>query len=64
MSNPHPKSKVQSQGKTRVNLRITADLEAWVKEYAERENTTMTRVIVECLVELRRKTEEYRVEQF
>lgn len=41
--------------KARLNLRIEQDLVAWVKDYAERKNTTVTRILTGHLRRLRRR---------
>jgi hypothetical protein len=46
-----------------TSLRIPEDLLKWVKDYAEKKNTTVTRLVVDHLTELRTRSEEGHVEQ-
>jgi antitoxin component of RelBE/YafQ-DinJ toxin-antitoxin module len=43
----------KSPKRTRVNLRIQADLLKWAKKHAARMNTTLTQVIVNHLTQLK-----------
>lgn len=42
--------------KVRVNLKMDGELARWLKEYASRNDTTMTALIVDGVQELRRRT--------
>jgi hypothetical protein len=53
-----PKKQVVA-GKTRLNLRLPADLDAFAKRYAREMGTTITRIVVEHLRELKDKWERY-----
>lgn len=55
-----PSNKVET---TLTNFRLPTDLLAWVKTYARSKNTTVTRVIVDLLTDLRAKNEEGHVDQ-
>ena len=55
--------KVKSNGKTRINLRIPSSLDEWVKKYAKETNTNLTKLVVDFLTELRKKTESDHVPQ-
>ena len=63
MAHPRPKKKTKTNGKTRVNLRLPADLDTWAKKYAEDHNTNLTALVVGYLTELRAKTEAAHVDQ-
>lgn len=64
MANPTPKRKVRHYGKTRLNLRLPADLDTWAKKFASDNNTTITQIVIQHLTDLRRKYEEGHVDQF
>lgn len=53
-----PKKKLKQS-----NFRIPADLLKWVRDYAKAKNTTVTRIVVDHLTELRARTEEGHVDQ-
>ena len=42
-------------GKSRLNLRLPADLDQWVKKYAEDNNTTVTSLVVGYFTDLQKK---------
>lgn len=56
------RSKVTQGGKSRINIRLPADLDTFVKGYATAHNTTVTQLIVDYFMDLRRKQQE-QVEQ-
>ncbi len=64
MANSRPKRKVKKNGKTRINLRLPAELDAWVRTYVQDKHTNLTAIIINCLNELRTKTEAESVQQF
>jgi uncharacterized protein (DUF1778 family) len=57
------RKKTRSNGKTRINIRVPAELDEWIKKYAEDHNTNMTKLIVDYFAEIRRKSEEGHVPQ-
>lgn len=64
MANPYPKKKkIGLDGKSRINLRIPPDLDAWITAYAKRNNTTMTELIIRHFLEIKQKEEGDRVPQ-
>lgn len=42
-------------GRVRKNFRIPADLAEWVDKFAQNKNTTMTQLIINYFLDLRRK---------
>lgn len=64
MAHPRPKKKTKVNGKTRLNMRIPAELDTWAKKYAGDNNTNLTALIIGFLTELRTKTEGAHVDQF
>ena len=64
MANPMPKRKVRYFNKVRRNIRISVDLDNWIVSYAKSRNISVTRIIVDFLHDLRKKTEDGHVEQF
>ncbi len=58
MSNPVPKrKKVYLDGTVRWNMRIPPELDAWAKAYAKRYNTTVTSMVINFLMDLKRQDE-------
>lgn len=53
----------KSDKKTLKSFLLPADLADWVKSYTKAHNTTMTRLIIDHLMELKRKSESDYVEQ-
>lgn len=49
--------------KVRKNFLVPADLAAWVESYAKKNHTTMTHLILEHLMNLRRESENGHAEQ-
>lgn len=47
---------------TRVDFRMSVDLHQWVKDYAAKNKTTVTRIIIDHFLELKKREEH--VEQF
>lgn len=43
------------QGKARLNLLLDADLKTWVHEYARKNHTTVTAIVVEHFLRLQRE---------
>lgn len=49
--------------KTRLNIRLPVEIDVWAKTYAREHHTTVTRLIVDYLTELKKRTESGYVEQ-
>jgi hypothetical protein len=47
---------------TRLDIRIPVDLHKWLKNYANRNNTTVTKILIDYVIELKNSKEE--IEQF
>jgi len=52
------------RGKARVNLRLPADLVVWAKKWAAENHTTLTDLVLEHLLEFRKRKEDISVDQF
>lgn len=60
MGRERKKGKLKSaelpQGKARLNLLLDADLKAWVHEHARKNHTTVTAIVVEHFLALKRES--------
>lgn len=48
----------------RLNLRIPRDLEAFIKAYADRNNTTVSQIVTKHFTEIKKREEGDGVQQF
>jgi predicted nuclease of restriction endonuclease-like RecB superfamily len=57
------KQAVVPDGKDRLNLQIDEDLKKWAQEYARRHHTSLTQIIIDHLVVLRKQEDGEGVDQ-
>lgn len=58
-----PKNNTLPDDKDRLNLQMDKDLKAWAQDYAKRHHTSLTQLITDHFVELRREEEGDGVQQ-
>ncbi len=64
MANPYvKKKKIHIDGKVRLNMRVPIELDTWLKDYARRNNTTVTAIILQYFGSLKEAEEARRVDQ-
>jgi hypothetical protein len=64
VSNTRPKKKVAEYGKVKRTLRLRAELDKWMRDYAKDQHTTVSQLVIDYFTDLRKRIENERVEQF